>query len=333
MGDSGNIKPHADAQAMIDAFASVGATHFVVSWTNIAGSPRRPRTLRKALRARACTLPVTPQNENWLDAVFIENISRAELAGTMPALLDAAIADQLNLIVRPYGPGVSFIQLDDIEANQLPKLTPAVFLALETSPGNYQGWLALPGSDDGDFASRVRKGAGADRTASGATRVAGSLNFKNKYAPNFPHVAIHQVSAGRITSAEDLDRLGLVAPQEVAVRPLPSPGRTRPGASIRKWPSYERCLDNAPPSQSSPGENRQSIADFTWCLIAADWGWPVEEIVARLMEESVKARENGQAYALKTAKRAAEAAARNQAQAAERRQRPAALHAFDYTRR
>jgi hypothetical protein len=137
----------------------------------------------------------------------------------------------------------------------------------------------------------------ADATASGATRVAGSLNFKDKYAPNFPRVAIHQADAERITSASELDRLGLVAPLEVAVRPLPSPRA-----------AYERCLDGAPPSQSSPGENRQSIADFTWCLIAADWGWPVEEIVARLMEEGAKARDNGQAYALKTATRAAEAA-------------------------
>ena len=102
------------------------------------------------------------------------------------AMLDIAPAHQRNVIVRPRGPGVTFIQLDDLKADQLPPLAPAAFLTLETSPGNYQAWLALPGTEDKDFARRLRKGTGADTTASGATRVAGSLNFKDKYAPNFP---------------------------------------------------------------------------------------------------------------------------------------------------
>lgn len=322
MRDGSDQNGHAAGRALIDIFASVGAAHFVVSWTNSAGSPRRPRTLRKTLQSHGCALPTTPRNEDWLDAVFIENISLAEITRIMPALLDAAIANRLNLIVRPYGDGISFIQLDDLKADQLPKLAPAVFLTLETSPENFQAWLALPGTDDRDFARRVRKGAGADPTASGATRVAGSFNFKDKYAPNFPRVAISDAHAGRVTTAAELDRLGLVAaPEPVPERPI-SPARSRPGPGRRKWPNYERCLDGAPPSQSNKGQPRHSIADFTWCMIAADWGWPVEEIARRLMEESTKARENGPVYALKTATRAAEAAARN----AERRQQQPNRH-------
>jgi len=71
------------------------------------------------------------------------------------------------------------------------------------------------------------------------------------------------------------------------------------------------CLERAPASQSRPGENRQSIADFTWCMIAADWGWAVDEIARRLMEESPKARANGFTYAQTTPEKGAEAAARN----------------------
>ena len=41
-----------------------------------------------------------------------------------------------------------------------------------------------------DLARRLRKGAGADPTASGATRISGSLNFKTKYAPEFPLVDV-----------------------------------------------------------------------------------------------------------------------------------------------
>jgi hypothetical protein len=37
-----------------------------------------------------------------------------------------------------------------------------VFLALETSPGNFPAWLALPQPENREFARRVRKGAGAD---------------------------------------------------------------------------------------------------------------------------------------------------------------------------
>ena len=49
--------------------------------------------------------------------------------------------------------------------------------------------------------------------------------------------------------------------------------------------------------------------DITFCLLAIDWGWGVEETAARLMQESGKAQENGEAYALRTARNAAAAIA------------------------
>jgi hypothetical protein len=60
------------------------------------------------------------------------------------------------------------------------------------------------------------------------------------------------------------------------------------------------------------GEDRPDIskADFTWCLIAIDWGWSVSATAARLMEESRKAQDNGERYALRTAQNAAAAVAR-----------------------
>ena len=53
-----------------------------------------------------------------------------------------------------------------------------------------------------------------------------------------------------------------------------------------------------------------SKADFTWCMIAIDWGWSVTATVARLMQESRKAQDNGESYALRTAQNAAAAVAR-----------------------
>ncbi|MFL6464970.1 MAG: hypothetical protein ACJ73N_11240, partial [Bryobacteraceae bacterium] len=171
---------------MLDAFASVEATQFDVTWTTRSGDKDE---FRRGMRF-------------------------SDIATTIPALLDAAITRERNLIVRPHGPGIAFLQLDDLAADRLPTVAPAVFLALETSPGNFQAWLALPGIEDKEFARRVRRGTGADATASGATRVAGSLNFKDKYAPDFPRVQIHSAQHGRMTDPAELERLGLVAPPE-----------------------------------------------------------------------------------------------------------------------
>jgi hypothetical protein len=42
-------------------------------------------------------------------------------------------------------------------------------------------------------------------------------------------------------------------------------------------------------------------------MIAIDWGWSIEEAAARLMQESNKAKENGEDYARITAGHAAAA--------------------------
>jgi len=275
--DSTHNNGHAAAQAMLDAFASVGAVRFDVTSTDKAG------------------------DKKW----FRPGVSLAALRERMPGLLDAATARQRNVIVRPRGPHVTFIQLDDLKADRLPRLAPAVFLTLETSPGNFQSWAALAAIEDKDFARRLRKGTGADATASGATRVAGSVNFKDKYAPNFPRVAITAVQSGRVTTAAELDGLGLVAPPEtVAEPPRPSPARSRPGPDKRRWPSYAIALKGAPQNSEDTGRDT-SRADFVWCMTAITWEWSVDETADRLMEESPKARKAGRGYADLTARKAA----------------------------
>jgi hypothetical protein len=268
---------------MLDAFASVGATNFDVTWTSIAGE------------------------KEW----FRRAMTYADLARTLPAMLDAAPGKQRNIIVRPHGPAVSFIQLDDMKAGTMEQLAPAVFLALETSPGNFQAWVALDVIADKDFARRLRKGAGADDTASGATRVAGSLNFKEKYAPNFPTVAVAGVKAGHKTSVLELERLGVVEPREAAARPAVAPRRAYASSSRRRWPSYARCVEGAPLNHGGNGPDI-SRADFVWCMTAISWGWSVSETAERLVEESEKAQENGESYASLTARNAAAAVERGQ---------------------
>ena len=269
---------HRDARAMLDAFASVGATRFDVTWTTCAGE------------------------KEW----FRRGMSFDDLARNLPRMLDEAPSKQRNVIVRPHGPAVTFIQLDDIAPAPLARLAPAVFLTLQTSPGNFQAWVAMAGLDDNDFARRLRKGAGADPTASGATRVAGSLNFKDKYAPNFPRVAIGRISSGQLTTASALRGLGLVAEQETPKPPRVPPIRSRIGTSNRVWPSYARCVEGAPANRDKSGPDI-SRADFVFCMTAISWGWSVDETAARLSEESRKAQENGERYATLTARKAAAA--------------------------
>jgi hypothetical protein len=106
-----------------------------------------------------------------------------------------------------------------------------------------------------------------------------------------------------VTRAE-LENLGIVAdPEQASPTEVSNPRRH---AAARGRPNYQRCVDNAPPAH---GEDRPDIsrADFTFCLLAIDWGRGIEETAARLMQESGKARENGEAYARRTAMNAATA--------------------------
>src|ERR1700684_1321568 len=94
MGDDGAQIGHIEALAMLDTFASVGATCFDLTWTTRAGEKE----------------------------FFRRSVSLAELTRTLPAMLDAAIAKQRNLIMRPHGDGVTFIQLDDLKADRLSRV-------------------------------------------------------------------------------------------------------------------------------------------------------------------------------------------------------------------
>lgn len=276
----------AAALAMVEAFTSVGVQFFDITHTNIDQEKRgfRPRQ------------------------------SLGQTRGSIPPLVASSERRHNNLILRPHRPpAVLLVQLDDLAAPAIERLRPAAFLILETSPGNFQAWVAVDNpaqATDADFARRLRKGAGADPTASGATRVAGTFNFKRKYEPAFPLVAITAIQEGRIVTRHELEATGLVAAPEPARRPANTNTMGRAG----RWPSYRICVEHAPKAHGADHPDI-SRADFTWCMTAIDWGHGVEETAARLMEESTKAQENGPQYALVTATNAAAAVERRRSAA------------------
>src|SRR5271166_2107321 len=99
--------------------------------------------------------------------------------------------------------------------------------------------------------------------------------------------------------------LGVVVPLEKGAQAATGRPSRRTGGP-KGWLNYQRCVENTPQAR---GNDRPDISrvDFTFCLLAIDWGWSVEGTAARLMQESGKARENSEAYALRTAQRAAAA--------------------------
>jgi hypothetical protein len=105
--------------------------------------------------------------------------------------LEMATRARENFIIRPRSTTATLNQLDDLPAEAAAAIGRFAFMVLCTSPGNFQAWVAVKDAP-ADFARRLRKGSGADPSASGATRISGSLNFKTKYAPMFPMVEITQ---------------------------------------------------------------------------------------------------------------------------------------------
>jgi hypothetical protein len=286
-----------EALRMLDTFASVGTTHFDLTHTDIDGEKRG----------------------------FRPEQSLAQVKNSMPKLFPGAAARQNNIIVRPLSKTVHFVQLDDLDVGGLGRVGEAAFLTLETSPGNHQAWVAVSGlstpEEAKDFARRLRKGAGADHSASGATRVAGTANYKRKYEPHFPTVRINSTAPGRIVTKEQLEAMGLVAAPEPKITAQAFTARTpqvrtsqQSATRAKVWPDYARSLAGAPPSRDGSGPDR-SMADFTWCMTAIDWGWSIEDTAQKLPEVSEKAHERVQlrdeGYPLITAQNAAAAVERN----------------------
>jgi hypothetical protein len=284
--------PNAQAAiAMLDAFRSVGATAFDVTLLDIEGREQG----------------------------FQRNRSLEELRRSIGRRLEAVTEQQHSIVIRPRSTTALLVQLDDFTADRAARIAPHAFMTVCTSPGNHQVWLAVSdGSKDKEaaklFRTRVRRGAGADHSATGAVRLAGSLNFKTKYAPDFPVVALAEVNAGRMTTVAALKNANLIAPE-----PPPPPASVPPSnpsaraAKGRYWPDYQQVLRGAPLKGDGTGD--RSLADFMFCKWAVERGWSIEETAEKLAEVSAKAQERirikGDAgYTLLTARNAAAAVER-----------------------
>lgn len=275
--------PGQQADAMISAFESVGAASF----------------------------DLTLKDEQGKKVDFQRAITGNRLKSDLAELLQRCEEAHINVIVRPRLSGADrLVQLDDIESSALERVKDLSLFIIETSPSNYQVWVAVENAND-LICRQLKRALGADDSASGATRIAGSINFKPEYSPDYPTVKIIQINPSRVVGAGDLARSGLLA--DIPARHAPIPQVPRRSRVARSFPSYKRSLKDAPlKSVSKGGGPDRSWADFNFCLLALDRGHTTEAVAERLMVESERAREKGYQYALTTAQRAADVVASRQ---------------------
>jgi hypothetical protein len=256
-----------EALRMVGAFTSVGATHFGLSV--IDDVQDRPVSGRQ-----------------------LTNAHTNEIRFRLPKVLTDADQQRWSVIIRPEPPaGMMLAQLDDLDAAKVEMLKRYALVAVCTSPGNHQVWIALTGApiskdDQREFALRLNRCVGADHRANRAGRIAGSTNYKPRHGPSFPTVEIVYLRNAHTIPCAEIAAAGLVAAP--APRPNPAPERERPAR--RGFPYYARVVSGARPRHDGSGPDR-SLCDAMWCKWAAERGYTVEEIADGLLNVSEKARE------------------------------------------
>src|SRR5689334_813641 len=104
-----------EAILMLDSFQLVGADRFALTWTDI----NRTKTNYRA----DCSIDIL--------RVHISNI------------LIFSAQSRKNVIIRPKPSRHLLVQLDDLAIWEIERIEDAAFLVFQTSPGNFQAWLAV----------------------------------------------------------------------------------------------------------------------------------------------------------------------------------------------
>lgn len=247
-----------EALKMIDAYTSVGVVTFDVTRTGV---------MQEKISYRP---GVNPGGMKLMLQYFIPFCWRV----------------QQNFIVRPRRPRSCVLaQLDDLDGRKLDRVGCRAFLSLETSPGNFQAWVAIA-DGDADLARRLVKGLDVDWNASRAVRIAGSPNCKEKYAPDFPEVKIAGIRPGLIVQPPELQDL-LPRENSIPIAPPPWSQQKFPPEN-RGWPSYQQCLSGA--RLKMDGTPNRSGVDYFWCKWALQRGNTPESVAEKLVEVSLKAQ-------------------------------------------
>jgi hypothetical protein len=218
-----------------------------------------------------------------------KDYTSAELREALPGLLKQNEASETSIIIRPKASNL--IQVDDVTAAQLEQLRPFALLGKETSPQSYQVWLSVT-SDKDETRKRLLEKLGADTSASGATRIAGSINRKPKHREEPPRVSLVFVNKGRIVTVSELEQAGLLAPKTEPKRAA-EPQQTPITGARQVFPSYTKCL------QSKDGD--RSRADASFLKICEQRGINNQDAIAELKRVADRPKLDRDDYISRTA--------------------------------
>jgi hypothetical protein len=228
------------------------------------------------------------------------SLTAAEFKSRIPEYIKRNQQQGHNVAVRAWG---AFIQVDDCSAEIMERLQPFAFFIEETSPGNYQVWLALSKSFVGadgkinEEGKAIRKrllkkfeerGEFANGGAYGSTRLPGTLNIKEKYQPSFPLIRLTHVAMGRIVTPEELDAEGLLADVPAApVITLVESSRYANSKLPTEWPDYHYYVSRAPLKED--GQPNLSRADESFAVRCLSLGHPSHSVISKLQSVRDKA--------------------------------------------
>jgi hypothetical protein len=242
---------------------------------------------------------------------FMADVPAAWLSEQLPTMLEKADRLECSLIVRPrVADGCVLVQLDDLNAETVARLSDFAVCVIETSPEKLQAFVAV--SDVADekerevLRARLIAATGADKGATGAARLAGSFNAKEKYRQgdnSFVCVRLVSVAAGRMVTVAELDAADLLA----ALPPQPTPSVADADADekrgvvarvSRREPSYAKA--QASVRHKTDGSIDRSAVDALFAVTCLNWKWTESETLDILKRNSPKAAERRDDYAERT---------------------------------
>jgi hypothetical protein len=244
---------------------------------------------------------------------LVETVDGRSLRKHLPRYLKRNEDRPESLIIRPNCTK-RIIHFDDCTPDQLRCLEPHCFLQELTSDGNGQAFIELSDELSDEAFDDIRKRAFAklnptgdrkqvNRGSSGSTRWPGSLNRKPsriKADGTYPHVRVVMTAPGCSVSVADLERDGLLAPEEK--KEAEKPPRYTNTKLPDSWPDIHEYLSRTG-DRSSP--------EMSWCMAALRRGWPQHSVEARLKEVGPKAQTRRDGYARRTVAAAASMLARS----------------------
>ncbi len=288
-------KPVLEAQKLVEAFESVGVTQFktvFISCVSLSGDYR-------CVGAEDAT---AEQVRSRIDGYVRRSERQTQSVCLRP------VNPELNQDAKVCSNG-ALIQVDDCSPDVLARLAPYSFLTVETSPGNFQAWLALPkGVTEGERISvrerllRQLKDTSANGGAFNSVRLPGCLNAKEKYRDSqghLPRVKVVDVVPSLVAAPALLETAGLLA------TPLPPKVTRIETYSNPRIPTSEADYNYYLSRSASSGKAfDRSNADICYAMAMLRLGHLDHTIESRINDLSDKAKGRNDNYAEKTVSRA-----------------------------